>query len=389
MFNWPLNDNNFSFWDRLKIAGFFLNYKNRWTQDKYVKEFEEKLSSFTGNKYGVFVSSGSTANTLLAMYLKDNTPSERRMVIFPSTTWATSINPFIREGFSPIFLDVTLKDLSLDLQKLDEYLMINNNKVACVFVTSLLGIAPDIDKLKKLELKYPDIKFWMDNCEATMTEYDNRNISSYFTSTTSTYFSHELFSVEGGFVLTNDIDIYEYCVLARSHGLTRALPTKTGISNPLVDHNFDFYLRGTNFRNTDINAFIGILDFKKIERNKLIRKNLYKNFCDVLINERFIKYSANTAMFSTPIIIKPKYNSDGTILPKIKQYCFDNSIEYRPIVSGNLLRQTCFSQYDDYRNFPISEHINNFGFYVGLHPGLKLNLFINFAKFLNTCKSKI
>ena len=72
MYKWPLAQNEFTWLDRLKICGFFLNPKNRWTQDKYVKQYEQKLCEYTGARYAVFVSSGSAANQLIAQFTKDS-----------------------------------------------------------------------------------------------------------------------------------------------------------------------------------------------------------------------------------------------------------------------------------------------------------------------------
>ena len=69
--NWPLNKNNFHFIDRVRMALFFLNPSKRWTRGKLTKKLEEEACEYFGCKYSVFVSSGSTANTVLAMYLKD------------------------------------------------------------------------------------------------------------------------------------------------------------------------------------------------------------------------------------------------------------------------------------------------------------------------------
>lgn len=41
--SWPLNDSNFTFLDRLKIAAFFLNKKNFWTMTNEVEKFEEQM----------------------------------------------------------------------------------------------------------------------------------------------------------------------------------------------------------------------------------------------------------------------------------------------------------------------------------------------------------
>ena len=95
---WKLNDSNFSFIDRLKIAKFVINSKNFWTMNKQVSLFESKMAEYIGCDYAVFVSSGSTANTILAMYLKDKFYTEqKKKIIFPSTTWTTSIAPFLRD----------------------------------------------------------------------------------------------------------------------------------------------------------------------------------------------------------------------------------------------------------------------------------------------------
>jgi hypothetical protein len=49
-FLWPLNDSSFTFLDRLKICNFILNYKNNWTQSKYVKKIEQDFAKFVGSK---------------------------------------------------------------------------------------------------------------------------------------------------------------------------------------------------------------------------------------------------------------------------------------------------------------------------------------------------
>jgi len=205
---WKLNTNHFTFWDRLKICGFFLNTKNFWTYGKQVQLFEQKMAEYVGVKYALFVSSGSTANTLLAYYL-DQVETKKK-IIFPSVTWSTSVTPFIKCGFEPVFVDINLNDLSMDLDQVEKILK-EDNDVSTIFITSLLGIAPDIDKLIYLKNKY-NVKIMMDNCESTFTKYKGRNISSFFTSTTSTYFGHLLQSVEGGFVFTNDEKEYELLI---------------------------------------------------------------------------------------------------------------------------------------------------------------------------------
>lgn len=370
-FNWPLNDSSFTILDRFKICLFFLKNKNIWTQGPYVKKFEEKFAKFVGVKYAVFVANGSVANTLLAMRLKDSLKSNsKKQVIFPSTTWTTSISPFVREGFDPKFIDISLTDFCLDLDLTEQYLEKNHKKVAAILCVSLIGQVPNITKLKQLEQKY-NVKILLDNCENSLGLYENKNVSSYFTSTTSTYFGHHLQSVEGGFVFTNDEKEYHYFLMNRNHGMTRSLSVykidPEPYRNKQVSPLFDFNNMGNNFRNTDIHAFIGLLDFERIDGYISKRNNLYEKIISV-INEKDLIFpqkikNRTMAPFCLPILSKNK-----KLVNKIFKFCEENGIETRPIISGNLLRQTCYKKYDDYNNFKNSELLHNNGFYFGIYP---------------------
>lgn len=359
---WKLNTNHFTFWDRLKICGFFLNKNNFWTYGKQVQKFEDKMAKFVGTKYALFVSSGSTANTLLAYYLNDVEP--RKKIIFPAVTWATSVTPFIKCGFEPVFVDVSLNRLSINLDQVEQLLK-KDKEIGTLFITSLLGISPDIKRLKQIQSTY-NVRIMLDNCESTYTKYNNKNISSYFTSTTSTYFGHVLQSVEGGFVFTNDDKEYELFNMIRNHGMYRHLPTdrQDKYKNPAVDPLFDFYCIGNNFRNTDINAFIGQLDFNRVEEYEKHRRHCGNIFASSLDKNKFYQLDITNEdnLFCLPIIAKNKET-----IQKIKDYCKKNNIEYRPIIGGNLLKQTAFKKYGRASKFKNADIINNNGVYVGLH----------------------
>ena len=390
-YSWPLNDNPFTWTDRAKIASFVLNPKNRWTQGEQVKAFEDEIAKYVGSKYAVFVSSGSTANTVLAMYLKDRVSASRTKVIFPSTTWTTSISPFIREGYTPTFVDVNMENLSMSLYGLEAALAKESDKIAAVFVTSLLGMVPDIERLQRLQAQYPDIYFWMDNCENTLGKWTGKNICSFFTSTTSSYFGHLINSTEGGFLFTNDEKEYEYFLMARNHGMTRSLSNPEKYRNHDVDARFDFNFLGNNFRNTDIAAKIGRLDLARADEYVEKRQDLYDTFWAMLEYDKVLTFHnddprGENVMFALPLIPNPQYYDEeraGFLKRKVDSYCEDNKIETRPVISGNLLRQRCYKQYGDPSNFPNSEYLHRFGGYVGLYPKLSHKKVADLANFIN------
>jgi CDP-6-deoxy-D-xylo-4-hexulose-3-dehydrase len=383
--NWPLNKNNFTFIDKLKICNFILNSKNRWTQDIQVKEFEKKMAQYIGSKYAVFVANGSVANNLIVQYIK-SISKNKKIVVLPSTTWQTSCSPWIKAGFTPHFIDISLQDFSIDKDKLVDFISKNKNKIACVFPTSLIGFTPNIEFYQKLEETYK-IKVAFDNCENTFGLFRNKNISSFFTSSTSTYFGHQIQSIEGGFVFTNSEEEYKFYLMSRNHGMVRSLKAY-GINtkefeNSKVDGLFDFYLLGDNYRNSDLNAFIGQLDFKRADIYTQSRKDLYTLFRNSIDPNKYYlpidRLNCSDVPFCIPIILKNK-----KLVKKALQICKDCGIEYRPIISGYLGYQTCYQEFfkkeGDYYN---SIYLHNNGFYIGLYHGIKKSSIIKLVKLLN------
>ncbi len=377
-YKWNLNESNFTYFDRLKICKFFLNPKNRWTQGNFVLNYENTWSKRVGSNHAICVNSGSSANTLIAQFAAENNPSNKNTVVFPSVTWQTSVSPWINLGFNPKFIDVNLNDFSMDLKKLDNYLKDNYKKVNTVFITSLIGVTPDILTAKQICNSY-NVTLKLDNCENIFGSYSGKHVCSELTSSTSLYFGHQTTTgSEGGIIFTNSDDEMVSYVLNRSHGLTRELLNYDlgkkyykKITNDEVNEQFDFNTLGSNFRMSNIAAFMGSLDFEKLDTYIKSRKQLYKVYSDLISNDFILPKEYNSrenVMFCLPIILKDKCHKK---MNKIKHLLRNLEIEYRPIISGNLLRQTCYKKYENYKDFKNAEHLHNYGVYVGLHPKLK------------------
>jgi CDP-6-deoxy-D-xylo-4-hexulose-3-dehydrase len=371
---YPLMVDNFTFLDRVKLATFILNKNNRLTQGKWVKKVEQRIAKIIGSNYAVMVSNGSTANTILAMLCRDSVLKTRNQVILPAITWTTSCSPWIREGFKPIFLDITHENLGMDLNLLEKYLSINHRRVAAVFPTTLLGFPLDILKLQKLKEKYKDIYFAVDNCESTFTEFNDCNISSFLTSTTSTYFGHELCSIEGGFLFTDNKEEYYKFLMYRNHGMVRSLEglafsAENEYANWNVDSRFDFYNLGNNFRNTEINAFLLNLDLDRYNDYRLKRLKLYQHFYNKIDKSKYYLPTNNKHIpFCLPIILK-----NPSLKKQIEQRFISKGVETRPIISGFLGNQTAYKEFfknEPSEKFEVARKISDGGFYIGLHPKL-------------------
>ena len=365
--NWPLNINNFSFLDRLKISSFILNPSNRWTQGDKVKLFEKKMAEYVGCKYAVYVSSGSTANTLLAEYQK-SIAGDKDIVVLPSTTWQTSCSPWIKAGFKPKFIDVHLIDFSMDTLFLEKFVAKNRHQIACIFPTSLIGFTPKMDDYKRISEQY-NVTVNFDNCENTFGSYEHKNVSSFFTSTTSTYFGHQVQSIEGGFIFTNSEEEYKFYLINRNHGMVRSLNAygidSSSFENKSVDSLFDFYSLGNNYRNTDLNAFVGTLDFKRVKKYTQSRTELYSYFKNKLDLRKFYLPTESLKAQDVPFCL-PIISQEGKRDQAIK-ICQEQGIEYRPIISGFLGYQRCYKKFfNSHEDYPNSIYLHDNGFYVGL-----------------------
>ena len=374
-YKYPLASINHSWLDRIKLAAFFLNPSNRWSMGNRVKEVESKLADETGYKYCVATSSGSTANTLLAMWVKENTT--KRKIIVPAITWSTSVSPWITAGFEPIFVDVEKGKPVMDWRKVEDVLNENKNEVACIFHTTLLGLRADsLGRMKDVAERY-GVDLYVDSCEDTAGMFFQKTLDFFSgiknptkAETTSFYLAHEFQACpEMGAVFTNDEKQYEFYLCARNHGMLRSLGSEAQkrYKNDLVDSKFDFPVIGNNFRPNEISAYGLLLDLKRIKRCFKLRSEIPEGFYYGGTSK--IRHYARDYMFALPIVVREKEDADY-LIKKIKGLVEDLGIECRPIVGGNLLRQTIFQKYGNYKDFPNSEWFHNYGIYIGLYKDM-------------------
>jgi len=365
---WPLMKDTITFTDRLKMAKFVL-FTSRLTNGPKVKEFENQWSNWLGCKYSLYVSSGSTANSLLISSVKDFYGlKDGDKVIVPACTWVTNIAPVIQSGLTPIFCDVNLNNFSFDEDNL-EYIAREHPDVKVIFITHLLGISANVERYKEL---FPNALILEDICESHGVENNQgiRRGKDSLGSTFSFYFGHHMTTIEGGMVCTNNKDLYELMRMKRSHGMAReASPDRFKQyteDNPDISKQFLFMTDGYNFRNHEICAVLGLSQLKRLDKMIENRRRNYKDFF-LSISKKSDKfyipeYHSGNSSFCFPIICKDPKNVN-----KLKEIFDSKGIEHRPIVSGNLLRHPAFKKYNVFtekENLNV-EILHTSGVYVG------------------------
>ena len=369
----------------------FLLSCDRWTQGEKVKEYEKLWEDYTGSK-AVMVSSGSAANELIALKAKSDLIqkglwTKKNKVLFPANTWISSVSPWVNIGFQPIFVDI---DVNLGMSYVDLYDKYSNRMgqegFAGIFYTTLLGFYPQIVLEIKRFCDEKGLFFYLDNCESSFSSFEVggqiKNINSLTTSSTSFYLSHlTTTGSEGGMVFCEDEEDHKWFLMARNHGMVKSLLPYYGqfvtdqYRNWMADERFDFRLMGSNYRSSDLAAFSGILDFENRDNIIIHRTEIYQQFKESIRKEIQVPEMGLSVPFSLPIIC-----DDVCLLNNIKFFCHANGIEYRPIVGGNLLRQTAFKGYGKPENFPYADYIHKHGIYIGLNTKTTPKMIENFVK---------
>jgi CDP-6-deoxy-D-xylo-4-hexulose-3-dehydrase len=345
----------------------------RLTKGDLTIELEKKWADKIGSKYSVFVNSGSSAILLSLAVLKEFRLIKNNKLVAPALSWATDVSSPLLLGFDTRLCDCNLTDLSCDLDHLEKIFI---DFEPSVFISvAPLGLVPDMEKLVNLCKKY-DVLLLEDVCESMGSTYNNKYLGSFgFASFFSTYFGHHLSTIEGGFINTDNEEFYHGLLMMRSHGWDRDLP-ETKQKELRKQSNVDdfsalytFFVPGMNLRSTDLQAFIGIRAVDKLDHFSDIRNrnfNLYlKLVKDNLININ-PKPTDFVSNFAFPVVSKNK----ASIVDNLKKH----KVECRPLIAGNMANKPFWiKNYGKSNDFPNADLIDQLGFYVPNHQGLKEN----------------
>ena len=361
--------------------------------------FEMAFPRHLGMKYGCLVNSGSSANLLMMAATKSKKGfdlPEGSKIITPVVGFPTTINPIIQLGFKPVFVDVTLPDLNLDLNQVEE-LVKNDPEIRAITFAHVLGNPPDMDRLMKI-VRENDLIFLEDSCDALGSTYRGKKLGSFGDISTCSFFpAHHMTMGEGGFVATNSKKIRKAVSSLRDWG--RACYCNTmkpgnvvdgtacgnrfknwlpGLKEAVYDHRYVFDDIGFNLKPLDLQASMGLEQLKKLPEMDHARK-----FNFLKLNEVFKPYEK---YFHLP---KATRNSDPcwfAYLMTVKKdapfkkqdiisYLENKKIQTRSFFAGNILTHPGYhhmaSDYGDLDEmFPVAQQVTTNSFFLGTFIGI-------------------
>jgi len=357
-------------------------------------KFERNFPKFLGKKSGIMTNSGSSANLLMMAYLTSkrghNLPKGSK-VITPIAGFPTTVNPILQMGFTPIFVDIELETLNLDLDMVEKA-CIDNPDVKVITFAHVLGNPPDMDKLMQIISKY-NLILLEDCCDALGSTYNGKKLGSFGElASCSFYPAHHITMGEGGFVACNTIEAERilrsfrdwgrscYCV-----GKANQLECGTcgnrfdnwlpSLPDEIFDHKYTYSEIGFNLKPIELQAAMANVQLTKIEEIGKIRRYNYNRLAEIFApyQDKFIihgpQQNSDPDWFAFPITIR---DDAGFTRSDICQYLESHKIQTRPYFAGNLMLQPAYTGLMDpatvLSKYPIARKVTTDTLFLGTSP---------------------
>lgn len=328
--------------------------------------FEEKFPPLLGKKYGVVTNSGSSSNLLMMTAMKSKNLykfQDKTKVLVPVSGFPTTVNPILQNNFEPIFVDIELDTLNIDLHEAEKLLEQHKN-IKIITFAHVLGNPPNMNRIIELVKKY-NLILLEDTCDALNSFYDNKPLGSFGEMASCSFFpAHHITTLgEGGFVACKTKEQKIVLDNLRSWGRNCiCIGQKMGTSergccgkrfsnwipslpNEIFDHRYVYSEIGYNLKPIEIQISVGLKQLEKLPEITKKRKENYKILFDIFskYEEYFIlpkpTLNSDPNWFAFPLTVK-----NHSPFKKSHFTCFfeDHKIQTRNYFGGNLLLQPAY-----------------------------------------------
>ena len=362
--------------------------------------FEQVFSPLLGKKYGSFVNSGSSANLLMMAALTSKRKSMAKWhlppgskIITPVTCFPTTVNPIIQCGFDPVFCDVELPSLNLDLDDVERLLFEHGSDIRAITFAHVLGNPPNMDRVMDICKKH-NLLLLEDSCDALGSTYDGKPLGSFGIMSTCSFFpAHHMTSGEGGFVATSEKRIDRVLRSFRDWGRACFCNEKkpgdvtcgTACGNRfgcwfekkkdiVYDHRYCFDEIGYNLKPLELQAAMALEQVNKLPALEQARRENFK-----LLYETFKPYEKYFHLPKTTLKADPCWFAflltvkDDAPFSRLEFTSFleENKIQTRTYFTGNILYHNGYQHLQtDLDKFPVADKVAKNSFFLGTFIGL-------------------
>lgn len=255
--------------EELEEIGKVLDSKQLVHGDK-VEEFEKKIEEYLNVKHAIAVSNGTAALHLALLALDIGIGDE---IIVPDFTFPATANVVERVGGVTKLVDIELDSLCIDTNKIEEQI---TNKTKAIIPVHEFGQSANMDAIIAIAKKY-DLRVIEDAACALGAEYKGQMVGTIGDiGCFSLHPRKAITTGEGGIVVTNQDELAMKIKSLRNHGLSY----KNGMP--------EFIMAGLNYRMTNIQGAIGLVQMNKLEGINSKRVEIAERYNELLKNNNKI-----------------------------------------------------------------------------------------------------
>lgn len=233
------------------------------TEGPKSKEFQEKLLALMGAKFGIFAPNGTLA---LYLGLRALGVGHGDEVLVPDFTFLASGTSVEMTGAKPIFVEVNRDNFQIDLSNADKLI---NEKTKAIMPVHVYGTIANMNEVMAFAKKH-NLKVIEDAAAGMGVHRDGKHAGTFGDVGTFSFFADKTITTgEGGFVITNDENIYDKLLYLRNQGRK----DRGSFIHPEI---------GYNFRMTDIQSAMGLVQLAKLEEIKKRKSHILGLYKELL-----------------------------------------------------------------------------------------------------------
>ncbi len=258
------------------------------TAGPIVNEFEKSISKVFDGIESVAVNSGTSA---LHLAIQSLDISNEDQIITTPLTFVAPLNAIKYVGAEPLFIDISLEDLSIDLDLLEEYankffdykngMVFDKNTertVKAVLVVDVFGTIGKIKEYRKFCDKF-ELKLIVDSAESLGSKRNDHTSAKYSDITTTSFNGNKIVtSGSGGAIISKDKELLNKI---------RHLSTTANIASDKYSYFHDSV--GFNYRLAALNASLGNSQIKLIEQKVNLYRKIHENYSNLVDSSEGIK----------------------------------------------------------------------------------------------------
>jgi perosamine synthetase len=232
-----------------------------------VREFERAFAGCIGRRRAVAVNSG-TSGLFLSLLALGIGPGDE--VITTPFTFIASTTCIMMTGAKPVFVDIDPVSLNIDPARIEAAI---TSRTKAILPVEVFGNPAGFDAVCEIAQRH-GLPIVEDSCEALGSALHGRKAGALGRmSVFGFYPNKQVTTGEGGMILTDDDDLADLCVSLRNQGRAR--------EGGWLAHE----RLGYNFRLSDINCALGVVQLSRLAEIKAARHGVAKWYQEILADE--------------------------------------------------------------------------------------------------------